>query len=575
MAVCRDVQMWMTENVQVPVMGFLEQTKQVCEEVRQRIEEQVSQPVENWVSQQERRCRELPWWNPLRWFCEIVMVVVKVVTWVVVTVVKWVVYLVCRIVTEIVTIVVGFVLKVLKWLVSFVVCIFTDPLAALASFRDLWMAVVELVDDVVNFVITLLDAVKGILADVSDLLGAIATYLGPIGALIFGFLKRIVDWIGHVVDIVSNLLDGFRTLIIGILSLNPCKMLAGITGIGVGVGRLVIDVVRLIPSVVTGPRETFDHAALEGIVSAALQTRFGSDDARLQRSVERCGIGSVPMGVPFSADPRRYFLSSRSKTVDLAALHRNHTIDLFELAGYLSGCRAALNWPRAEVVYAGSAVPVTYADISAFLDEGADAAPAFRVYPMSRQLFTRYLEVARRKALQLGVRLYWTPFGDVEITRANQLPQVSTDPPYSEEFAAFGRSGTGDDLSKLPSLALFWYDDKSLTGLTSWFRPPSVGTTAGRPAYSHKSGVSYRDRQPEWLFQWVLVHEMGHYWGLDHAGHNGYEFVMYSPRESTSSVTWNTAGEYLAMSGEPRFTLDDARTTWAWITMTAADTVLP
>ena len=71
------------------------------------------------------------------------------------------------------------------------------------------------------------------------------------------------------------------------------------------------------------------------------------------------------------------------------------------------------------------------------------------------------------------------------------------------------------------------------------------------------------------------MHETGHYWGLDHAGHDGIEFVMFSPRESTSSVTGGTVAEYLLMSGEPRFTLDDARTAWDWITTTAANSVLP
>ena len=41
MSACRDVQVWMTSEVQVPVMGFLERLKELCEEARQRIEERV------------------------------------------------------------------------------------------------------------------------------------------------------------------------------------------------------------------------------------------------------------------------------------------------------------------------------------------------------------------------------------------------------------------------------------------------------------------------------------------------------------------------------------------------------
>jgi hypothetical protein len=566
MSACRDVQVWMTSEVQVPVMGFLERAKELCEEARQRIEEHVSQPVENWVAQQERRCRELPWWNPARWFCEIATILVRVVTWVVVTVVKWVVHLVCRIVTEVVSIVVGFVLKVVKWLVTTLVCLFTEPLEALKALRDLWMAIVQLVDDVFDLAIGLLSAVEGILADVEALLGSLADYLGPVGNVIFGLLRRIVHVVRDVVNIVSNVVDGVRDVVVGIVSLNPCQMLAGITAIGVGVGRLSLAGIRLVPGIVTGPRETFDHDALQDIVTEALTRRFVENDVRLARSIERCAVGSVPMGVPFTADPRRYFLSSSSDAISLRQLHSDGTVNLFELAGYLSGCRSALSWPRAEVVYAGSDVPVTYGDIDAFLR--GERTPPFRVYAQSTQVLTRYLEVARRKAQQLGIRLYWRPFGDIEITRPTQLPQDSSGSVHAEEFAAFGRTGVGDDLSVLPSLALFWYDESGLSGLTSWFRP-TVGGSAT------KSGVSFRDRQPEWLFQWVLVHEMGHYWGLDHTGHDGIEFIMFSPRESNSAVTGGTAVEYLLMSGEPRFTLDDARTAWDWITTTAADSVLP
>jgi len=77
----------------------------VCREVQEWIEEQIEQPVESWLNQQEQRCREQEcnWWCLCcnKWFCWLVWVVVRVVTWVLVTVGKWVGRLVCEIVNVI------------------------------------------------------------------------------------------------------------------------------------------------------------------------------------------------------------------------------------------------------------------------------------------------------------------------------------------------------------------------------------------------------------------------------------------------------------------------------------------
>ena len=178
MAACQAVRKWITENVLTPVTRFITEAQEKCDEVGQWVDEQVSQPVDRWVSQQEERCRDLPWWNPLRWFCEIVTILVKVVVWVLVTVTKWVVTLVCQIVTIVLGIIVTFVLRVLAWLITFVVCIFTDPLEALKSFRDLWSIIVETVGDIFDFVDTLLGDVLGILDDVNHLLDSVSSSAG-------------------------------------------------------------------------------------------------------------------------------------------------------------------------------------------------------------------------------------------------------------------------------------------------------------------------------------------------------------------------------------------------------------
>jgi len=88
--------------------------------------------------------------------------------------------------------------------------------------------------------------------------------------------------------------------------------------------------------------------------------------------------------------------------------------------------------------------------------------------------------------------------------------------------------------------------------------------------------VSFRDRTPEYVFRWVLIHELGHYFGLDHIGHDGLENIMFTlndPAANLTPVTGDTVAEYLVFSGEPRFTLGDARLVWDWLTANALDCI--
>ena len=111
-----------------------------------------------------------------------------------------------------------------------------------------------------------------------------------------------------------------------------------------------------------------------------------------------------------------------------ADFHNDGTINLFELTGYLFGLpvSAQLAPRRGRLRGFGCAQSPLHGDIDAFLR--GDPTPPFRVYTQSTQVFTRYLEVARRKAQQLGIRLYWRPFGEIEITRPTRLPDPSATP---------------------------------------------------------------------------------------------------------------------------------------------------
>lgn len=614
MAACQEVRTWITQNVLVPVTQFITQAQEKCEEVRQWIEEQISRPVEQWISQQERRCRELPWWNPLRWFCEIVTIVVKVVVWVVVTVGKWVVTIVCQIVTIIIGIAVTLVLRVIAWVVTFFVCLFTDPLDALKSFRDLWAIVLDTGEDILDFVQVILDDVDGILGDVERLIDSLASSLGWLG-VILGIVKGVIHLVRDLINIVKDLVGAVKDIVLGVLGLNLCRIVRGFTNFGASLGRVLLDTgfapvallfdafpvaavlqaARGVGYAVGGVRDSVNLLQLERVITSAVNNAFGADQPRVSRALAVVGIGAHPMGLPFRVDARRLFLSSNNGEPNLRDLHNSGVINLYALAGYFSDCKDNINNPDGEVVYAGTDLHVSYADLVTFLQSGPGSVPEFHVFPITRAKLRMHLETARRKAAALGVQLFFPTLGTLQATSTQHVPLNADEvaPPgdaiQQQLFQRVGRTGVNDNLSLIPALSHFHYvphivegKQKELFGLASLFRPSCHRDSNVRTS----SGVTYRNRTPDWAFRWVLVHELGHYWGLNHRWNTALDYcrdedqdrsldeLMYAPSTQVG-LTVTAALEYLLLGGEPRFTLDDARTVWKWITTDGASSLLP
>jgi len=563
MSACGDTRGWLTENVTTPVSTFLTHAEEVCSEVQQKVEEEVEQPVEEWVSQQQEQCEEEPWWNPLRWFCELVTVLVKVVTWVVITVVKWVAVVVCQVVTVVVSIVVNLVLELVTWLAGFVVCLFSEPLTALASLVDLWTIVLGAAERVVNLVSVLLEDVNGILTDIESLVDTVGHMLGPVGTFLAGLVKWVLNIVRGAVGIVRELLENVKEAVFGILRLDWCRIASGFTGIGLGIVQVVLLVPRLVGGVVGGIRGAFDEDRVEGIVQQALEGAFAGDAGSLAAARKKLRLGHRPFGVPIEVQARRFFVSSRSRTVDLRALHERGFIDLDSAVGIASACRGKgfVNWSRLEIVYAGSGTKVAWSDVRRFLDDGPMAVPEFWVFALPMEVLLRDLRLAQRKAHEIGVSLNWR-ISTLEVTSPEEAPLEDTETKNEGVMRRVGRVGVGDDMCKPPAIAIFGYTNPQRNGLTCEFRPPDT---------IEASGVTFRDRLPEWLFRWILIHELGHYFGLDHPGHSGVENIMFTndPTADLAPVTWNTVADYALLTGESRFTIDDAEVVWKWIVANA------
>jgi hypothetical protein len=83
---------------------------------------------------------------------------------------------------------------------------------------------------------------------------------------------------------------------------------------------------------------------------------------------------------------------------------------------------------------------------------------------------------------------------------------------------------------------------------------------------------------PDFFSRVVLIHEIGHYLGLEHpnpdpAAKRGPDEIMFKMGEG-DTFKGSLFYEYLLLGGEPRFTQVDATVVWAWI-MNDAESILP
>lgn len=562
MSACQEVSRWITENVLVPVERFITEAREACEEVKRWVEEQVWQPFERWASREERKCieQDCNWWCLCcnKWVCWIVSIVVRIIVWVLVTVGKWIAYLVCKIVTVVIGIIIELVLKVIHRVVSFVVCLFTDFGQALKTIWDLWNDIIDTIGDIFELAISLLDDIIGIINDVDKLISGIGKSFCILGdgicrafGAIIGLIRGIIHWGRNIVDWLRDTISGIKDLVTGILTLNLCDIQRGLG---------VLNIFRVIPSVFQifggwfygGPREQLSQNNLNSIITEILQNSFSNYPDRIERSKNRARIHGSPVGLPVQLAPRRMAIRSSEF---LRQLHLDGILNLHSIAGRVSDCQGKFIYDQfeGEVVYVGTETTVSQSDLDTFISLGADAVAAFTVYPIKRSTYRRYLDLARRKGFQIGLNFTWTDIKEVFIEERQFIPMndgtMSSGNAQTNLLRLIGRNGDNDDLTTVPIIAIFGYVIPSLHGL----------------ATGNIRGVTFRTRFPEVGFRFVMIHEIGHYFGLDHPRHNSMKDIMWSPRESGNDWA-QTIGEFGFVSGEANFTEQDARDVWNWLT---------
>ena len=73
------------------------------------------------------------------------------------------------------------------------------------------------------------------------------------------------------------------------------------------------------------------------------------------------------------------------------------------------------------------------------------------------------------------------------------------------------------------------------------------------------TAATFKYRLPDLVWQWVPIHELGHTFGLCHV--DGLDHIMYTAAasENKSWWDWSVLFNYLLVSGEPGFSLDEQK----------------
>jgi len=467
-------------------------------------------------------------------------------------------------------------------------------------------AVEEVTETVTEVANDGLDALRDGAASISPALGAVAN----VG---LGLLKGVVQATQDACAIVLDFVRNTGSLVSSILHLDLAGIIGDLANLGINLGQAIAWVIRAGTGAYFGGAigDYFMRDQALSFIRTQIIDAFGKKEG--DRILGKLGWGTAHFGLPIMASAR--LMRADSNSFPFVALHNDGTLDLFSLAGLLSFNSFRINRERTRVVRVDGAgndmwwLPVNRFAIRSFLNSGGTSL-RLRAYAMKPYAAAKAMRTARKKFKKLCIDLSWdTPFNFPTFQMFNLQPCTNR-----REFKFFSdgnvedarwfalntpRDGQPDQDGTPLGIAIFSYTSPSLNGLTTGrdikrvVNPPPGGcggsstndacitdiTRAGRDFTNRDTdgdgvddvllddpcgcGCTWRDTYPPYFSRLVLAHELGHYFGLAHAGHNGIENIMFSKPEGDSLLG---AGSWrLWSNGDPAFVEDDVEQSWRFI----------
>ena len=447
-------------------------------------------------------------------------------------------------------------------------------------------AVTDTVEDLVDSVV---DGAQGGLEWANGWLcqnaGTVGCWAGNIGlGGLSGLLGGLQDAFGKGLNFIRTLGGAAGALLRGDLA----GFLGKLGELFVAAGEFFFVVVRFLTGgyIIGGIVDAFERDALRRFVEELLDEKFQNEPDRLARIRKHIGLEGVGWGLPFEATHRVYRLDSAN--APLWEWHQNGSIDLYAMASLLSFASFQVLRPPTVVRSVSSdgvfesTIPINRWTLSRYINsKGTEGR--IRVYAMSRATIKDNLQVASDKSKKLGVELSWNDGERFAWFRRYAWHDISTQTEYQPRRRTLGdylineglRTGTTGEQCHLLAFGVFTFvkglgqasgrDIREGARATPCATPDRNDSCCVTVDLTEGSGAFYRDQWPPQVFRYVLAHEIGHYLGLCHYGHDGFQNVMFTPAEEADLSYWDWGLFNYYLDSEPHFTLDDAKNVWRFL----------
>lgn len=353
-----------------------------------------------------------------------------------------------------------------------------------------------------------------------------------------------------------------------------------------------IRAVELIGDVIMRPiTDRIQTYRLRRYVGRQIAQRYWQQPDLVTALKEAFSVDAGVFGYRTTCTVYRMFVDSRTKTErfgdvpNLFALHRDGLIDLYQLAGFDQGCAifSKDGWYRprhqsAKFPFAsggggiGEPTPpeLSRDELTEYIDSAGTKGPHFLIYAISAGNLDTRCDAARQKGRQLGLILNFERKG-IEVVHERYIDYtVAGQPDFLMQMPDPGRHddrGPDAGLARMElcapvAVAVFGFDDRVQRGVADNL----IGTVACDKfnlADSYTSGVSFIDDIPDEIRKYVLIHELGHYFGLCHV--DGFDRIMVSGKKGQGDWFTGDSIPNVFWHGGPRFTYTEAQRAWDFI----------
>ena len=393
-------------------------------------------------------------------------------------------------------------------------------------------------------------------------------------------VRTVCKIISAIVTFIIEVFTGLWDVLVGIFTLDWRSVVDGFIQILIAIASVVIKIIRIVFLIDTVAFiiDEITRMRLREYVKGLLEKKY--DGELLQQIKDELRIDFGAFGFRIKMSGIRTFVDSETVTKknptipNLIYLHENGKINLRELAGFEFpqgfGRRKRYKTLKKDLVVSGGGGgefdnPISESELNLYISSQGLKGPKFIILCMRDKALDTKLNVSSELAREIGLMPQWEK-KNIEVISPNHIVHDGMDTMNTNALEDFlidviGRedsskseSGAIKDLCIPVTVGIFKYTD-TLNGLSSCLKESSCQN-------EHKaSGITYIDNKFDFLFKYVPLHELGHFFGLCHT--DGLDRVMFSPKQS-NYLEWDTIPNLFLHSG-PKFTFEEAKSTWDYI----------